>query len=827
MYSVAPYDSCTLCLTAQTNDSMIPSSITSSSHSSTTGIMKFSVTNDQWMMCFLSSAITRKQYKQFLKDCYRQPLPEDHKLLTTASKHYIELAVISKKGITRKQADEFTRKSLHGLTEEILREKAPIALVHILKPREDGRPVRCVLVEGAPGIGKSTLAWEVCHKWEELESVKQYELVVLVRLREKTAQEARCLGDLLPCDATTNMKELLAVIGEGEGMLIVCDGFNELPREQRQEGSVYIDLLKGRLLAKATIIVTSCPSVSAELWSLCQHNIDRHLEVIGFTREDIKQFAESVFSGDILAGFLSYITSNPSIHGMMYIPLNAVFVALIYQDSYDTDTPFPTTMTQLFDALTRGLIFRHLMSTRQVPSEYRMPPSLQRTEDISKLPPVVAQQLLQLAKVAYESLCKKRFVFIDLGEDFEHLGTMKKTTSVNVCTGPGCSYSFLHLTLQEYLTALHIAIVNPSGFELVEWLKEDSVVLRFLAGMYRHDDYHGHPVYQELVQQLVSNINHDDTGLLLVRCAYECPSIMDSVKVDYSKRDTIDVRPVVGFDWYAAGYCISHFYERWGLVMENVSEENIDLLVKGLRSSSIAIGRILLLGIVGSSLSVIITLREFSRLKELRLSIVSIDLDDLVILQQLIAPGSELKCLFIYGIKSQISSLLISTLFQPSSLQELTLITDDAINETQLLPHGNTNIKKLTISRNTLYPLAALIKNASLTYLEIGNPLDSDLPVLTNIVQSHHTLEVLTIDGKLHVTDSSTHLLQLIEVAGNSRLLKLMLYKSDYDKLPSHIHEKYKHLLEPHSLKPTKKKERNLQLLSAGRPCELLCIGCL
>ena len=81
------------CLTAQqTSDSMLPSSITSSSHSNTTGVMTYSVTNDQWMMCFLSSAITRKQYKQFLKKCYRQPLPDDDKLLATASKHYIELA---------------------------------------------------------------------------------------------------------------------------------------------------------------------------------------------------------------------------------------------------------------------------------------------------------------------------------------------------------------------------------------------------------------------------------------------------------------------------------------------------------------------------------------------------------------------------------------------------------------------------------------------------------------------------------------------------------------------------------------------------------------
>ena len=758
--------------------------------------MTYSVTNDQWMMCFLSSAITRKKYKQFLKKCYRQPLPDDDKLLTTASKHYIELAVISKKGITRKQADAFTRKSLHGLTEEILREKAPIALDHILKPREDGRPVRCVLVEGAPGIGKSTLAWEVCHKWEELESVKQYELVVLVRLREKKAQEACCLGDLLPCDATTNMKELLAAIGEGEGMLIVCDGFDELPREQRQEGSVCIDLLKGRLLAEAAIIVTSRPSVSAELWSLCQHNIDRHLEVIGFTKEDIKQFSESVFSGDILAGFLSYITTNPPIYGMMYIPLNAVFVALIYQDSYDTGMPFPTTMTRLFDALTRGLIRRHLVSTRRVSSEYCMPPSLQRTEDISKLPPVVAQQLLQLAKVAYESLCGKRYVFTDLGEDFEHLGTMKKTTSVNVFRGPGCFYSFLHLTLQEYLTALHIAIVNPSGFEVAEWLKEGSVVVRFLAGMYRHDDHHSHPVYQELVQLLASE------RLQLVHCAYECPSIMDSVKVDYSERNAIYVTPVVGFDWYATGHCISHFDERWDLVMSHVLEENIDLLVKGFRSSSIAKGRILSLEIWDSSLSVIITctVREFSRLKKLLLWRVNINDDELVILQQLIAPGSELECLFIRGTESQISSLLISTLFQPSSLHDLSVLSiSDTINENQLLPHGNTNLKKLSITCNLLHSLAALIVNiTSLTHLEIVDLLDSDLPVLTNIVQSHHTLEVLDIGDIRNCTDS-TNLLQLIEAAdSNEHVVTIKLYRSDYNKLPPHIHEQYKHLLKPH-----------------------------
>ena len=83
-------------------------------------------------------------------------------------------------------------------------------------------------------------------------------------------------------------------------------------------------------------------------------------------------------------------------------------------------------------------------------------------------------------------------------------------------------------------------------------------------------------------------------------------------------------------------------------------------------------------------------------------------------------------------------------------------------------------------------------------YPETSGPLDSDLPVLTNIVQSHRTLEELHV-GKIiyenDSTDPSTNLLQLIEAAGNSQLKELKLHESDYDKLPPHIHKQYKHLV--------------------------------
>ena len=57
-------------------------------------------------------------------------------------------------------------------------------------------PVRFILVEGPPGIGKSTFAWEVCRRWDEIESLRNYHTVVLLKLREKWVLNATQLSDL-------------------------------------------------------------------------------------------------------------------------------------------------------------------------------------------------------------------------------------------------------------------------------------------------------------------------------------------------------------------------------------------------------------------------------------------------------------------------------------------------------------------------------------------------------------------------------------------------------------------------------------------------------
>ena len=294
---------------------------------------------------------------------------------------------------------------------------------------------------------------------------------------------------------------------------------------------VLYNLLQGKLLQKATVIVTSRPSASSDIWRYCEKKTIRHLEKVGFTETGIEQFAKNAFSGDILETFLAYITSNPHIYGMMYIPLNAVIVTQIYQEHYNATTPFPKTMSQLFDALACVLIRRHLVSTNQVPHNFTIPSSLHCIYDISKLPPQVVPKFLKLAKVAYEGICKDMFVFIDFDED--HLGLMNTSTRPNML-GHETSSTFLHHTLQEHLAALHIANQLSSeldSLELQQLLEKKDVLVRFLAGMC-DDDHEYSQALRKWFANFLGQICFDRSRTLqLVHCAYECSNIMQDLEV--------------------------------------------------------------------------------------------------------------------------------------------------------------------------------------------------------------------------------------------------------------------------------------------------------
>ncbi|CAI7989060.1 NACHT, LRR and PYD domains-containing protein 12, partial [Geodia barretti] len=312
----------------------------------------------------ISQALTK--YKQYLQSCYnaRVLAPAD-KYLPTLDAPYINLAMIRREHCNPKQRDEFTRQTLHGGVDEILQSKTPINIEDLLTPDDSGNPVRFILVEGPPGIGKSTFAWEACRRWDEIESLRNYHVVVLLKLREKWVLNAVSLPSLFRYEYSPELSKSISeelAITQGRNLLLILDGFDEVSHSFHEK-SVIKSILCRQLLPECTIILTTRPSAKSILESICQPQVDKHVEIIGFTEEERVRYITEVFSNEpeLQVNFLKYMFHVPHIKSMMYIPLNCAIIAQVYYESQSSrHLAIPKTRTQLYKALTHSLIVRHI-----------------------------------------------------------------------------------------------------------------------------------------------------------------------------------------------------------------------------------------------------------------------------------------------------------------------------------------------------------------------------------------------------------------------------------------------------------------------------------
>ena len=393
-------------------------------------------------------------YASYLRSVYTQDkLPVYDKWPGVKSKKYINPVLIGKQPITEQETDDLIRSTVYGNIETIKQTTQKIDIDQIAQLTDESQP-KCILVEGAPGVGKSTLAWKLCHGWGKGELLQQYQLVVLLRLRDENVRAAKNISDLFQYHDHQIPQAAVEEIQKtgGEGVLLLFEGYDELPETLRTSSSIFLNVITGRMLHKATVLITSRPWASEFLLRQCRRQISQRIEVMGFSESDIQSYLESITADDpsLLNDLKTYLSCYPHINSLMYSPLNCAIVVEVYRRGRKDNCFVPKTMTDLYSSLVRTLLLRHLFEH----DEKRK----WRIRSFSDLPSDIYKTLCELGRVAYEGIVQEtQVVFSDLPDDFETLGLMNCVSELYVDEGVAVSYNFLHLTVQEYLAAFHLS----------------------------------------------------------------------------------------------------------------------------------------------------------------------------------------------------------------------------------------------------------------------------------------------------------------------------------------------------------------------------------
>ena len=500
-------------------------------------------------------------------------MSNDGKFPPTPSKKYINLAIVSR-GSKRRDLEDLRKYTLHGRVDELLSGKEKIEIGDILKPvKGELMPVSLVFIEGPPGIGKSSLAWELCRKWDRT----QYDLAVLLRLRKRDVQAIKDIPDLFPYRYDKDLQSSVAkevIEKEGDRVLFILDGYDEFPLHLRDEG-ILIDLLSGEVLPKSSVVVTSRPSATCDLYMTCRPLVQRHVEILGFTDEQVKEYASSIFSEpELLEDFLLYVSAskNPAINSLMYVPLNAAIIVEIYRSNRKKGSPIPQTMTQLYTQLCLTLFQRHVSSTKPDTD----------IVSFSDLSSTDKKHLLKLAQLAYSKFEQQEVVFYSdsVSKDMVHFGLLDSVPALH--GGGGVSYNFLHLTVQEFLAAYHVTR-DPNGAGAFHCYGEDprwNMVWRFVSGLTGFQFFKDHTQSCAFVKADVQ------IEVFLMQCLFEA-QIQFNYAAAFPGKIYVHIdNSCSPLDMYAIGYCLVHSSARtsWQVQLQKATK-NFNYYIWGLNSN--------------------------------------------------------------------------------------------------------------------------------------------------------------------------------------------------------------------------------------------------
>ena len=387
------------------------------------------------------------------------------------------------------------------------------------------------------GIGKTTLANEICVKWaRDGFLAEDFDLVLLIPLR--SARERSIEEVMIKYIGGEKTYELLKM-SAGERCLIIFEGLDEVSAERRRSDDLLVSVIKDcTLLEQATILITSRPHACKNV------KAGRTIEIVGFGNTEIKQFAEKSFAdSQTVEQFLLQLDDYPHINSLCYIPMNLVMIVDIFRMN---KRKLPSTLTQLYQ------FFIVMIMWRQIEKESETKPSClpvavtpANEEKLHKLlkgiPTEAVRTVFVLSQLAYRGFYNwQSDVEDDIGDvvkdpkiiftmedlikcgikvtaDWDGYGLLKVTHTHQLPTDT-ITYNFAHLTIQEFLCAVYISTLSDQEQQriLSEHFEDFPNVFIFLCGLTKLVS----PVTSQFVLEKLKSGRRPGV-LTALRCVYE------------------------------------------------------------------------------------------------------------------------------------------------------------------------------------------------------------------------------------------------------------------------------------------------------------------
>jgi GTPase SAR1 family protein len=381
--------------------------------------------------------------------------------------------------------------------------------------KEKEQVVKKVLIEGGAGIGKTTLCSSISENWENEMLFQEFKVLLLLSLHEKRTAATSSLAELIETlPGSENLSNSVAASiekTEGESVLLVADGWDELDAPECSR-TFLCDLLFGRVLNLASIIVTTRPSYSD--W-LCKNGcFDRLLSIRGFDNASIRKYIQREFTDNQQESksLVEIVDCNPLIKSMCHIPLNCATLCHLWHTE-SQKLKFSTTMTELCTKMILNIVCHSVKKADE-------DGSISHLDIVERLPEELKSSWWDLCWLAFQTIQR---IGIDLAQ-FKSHNMLIKFGLVEIVNEVKCD--FLHPAFQGYLAALHVknqchspdTRLQDQLFRSLDKQKQHITMFwRFLFGICGQSNSN----LALLERAILSLSKSDDLRCLICHCAFE------------------------------------------------------------------------------------------------------------------------------------------------------------------------------------------------------------------------------------------------------------------------------------------------------------------